>query len=1506
MSSDAGVDQIRFLCSKCFTLISASARDAGGSITCPSCQASVPVPNNTVKQPEAPASASVTQPQQSVPAPSAGSVESSVSKVVVESVKLEAPAPAAAPMAAPAEPATAFVAAESMNISSAPGSGVPQAPAAQAAPAAAPVAVATADAPFSLHRSAEAIAQSTPPMGYRATDQEYSAPKKNRTPSLIKAVSAFVFLGVASGIGISVRNGMERTRIENEVQTMIADADAVFAANDVAGAYEKAQSAVRVLHASTQELDAEKKSKWQARIKLIEETKSEMDALNAVFAKAEKDLPGVRSQLENKKTLLGAVTADNKPLHGKVDALLADVARLELKRKQEKLQKELQAADALYAEGKIEDAALKAVEIGTALNEKPVLQDADIEKRVGTLKKRAADLAEAKSERMKARTETYNEVKRKLQTRIDALDEKNADLKPLVLRLSELKKELIAEEKRSRKLKPDEVTELKAVLHELNRRDKNVVAGTVEGDTIGLTVDDKPLRMGFQRTALTRSLFIEVENNRYLVEMDDLFGRESQPGRPGRPGRARRVLTHAMALGEAMKKAGVQSDDLWNAAEEAPLLSARRADDDGKEHIFLGDRLYIGTSNTKTAEEKDVEADFAKKAEALAVAVENDSEGKAEIRRVVSVAVRATYKEADWYDHLPGKFVRQVVAEGYVEKNLPGSATRLKKELQDYRDAYQRINNPFTSFTGNSSLGDEAVEMRTFEDHSIWRLYDKKNDTTSFAIKNPDDEKNCLFILYDFPGKHTAFPAEAQPKTVRMTHQAIGVTATYDLATGKLNFDQETWDKAAALEAPQMPDEIRTSRGYGAPPWALPPHVLLVNLMGECKSIVTPYGRLDIQDFSKIAEPEKRTAAMEKMLDNIAKVLPTANYLHLYFRYFFEYILDSPITSATSLLGSRAHCGDIHQTTYQSMERFMGGCYVGDCDDLAEFFVNVTRRQNKLSYVMALPQHAACGWAEKNEGEGSYSFYVIDTGPPRVFRNKELDSAIEAAFRAYDENKTMRFDPKSLGFLFRFNGEPTRTPYYLSSRMYTDRDYGEVMERVQSYWHFHFYALGIQKMTEMIEKGDKVPENYVELAGLYGQVRETESSIKNTREALKLLGPQDRQSRMSEEFRIALMWREEHENEKAYEAIKPLISELKVLQSDPQSLNFLSMRLQVMGLLMGIDKPFEAWDVISRDMLMIARRGLLKIEHAGGITSIYKKAQEMARAGKVPSAAEKNELNKIETLLKWFYENALFEQEDDFNDYMRKYAFVGEWYAGRYGQKKLVEELLKANPTFPDPATPRKHDDRKDPEAEDWKWIRLSLHAYSLAMGDALDLDEPPEKWRKDEAVKLADAMLKAASEARKFGSLSSSEFQLLSTRVFRAFLIKDWKDLEDVLREVKERDWARLTTDIAETFGRSARFVTPEEFVEQYKVFTKYVKARPAYFTVIYEAYRSEGIEHALQACPVALALWPGDEDMKREAKYLEELARKKVASKAKKAAESKPAGERIVPPPTEPVKVN
>jgi hypothetical protein len=1425
------------------------------------------------------------------------------------------------------------------------------------------------------------------------------APKSSRGAIVGLALAIVIVAG--GGVGYSMHQNKQRLAMQDQIGNVISKADTATGEGDIDAIDRNAKEAESLLKQHGKGLDQALTSKWNDRLKFYAEVRRNLSELQEMYDKSEasfvaaktpdeseKILTTLRSKLEAKRSAEGPVKESNKPVIAKLESLTRNTAKLQEKQKVRRIRDDLQTAQKLYTDGKIEDAGVKARKISEDLGAAPPVQDQKIEAGVKQLLDRFAVFKTAEEIRLKPARFGYTESLRKLQAEIDKLgedielkplrakllefknevseDEKtkldnlkksvaaaeaqyqsgkieeagdsatklsaelkplqadkelesrlaelqkiatefkqakdirstasadyagareklekklneidpnNAQLRPLAAAIRILKREVHTEQHPQQKLSAKELDELRQVALALTR-DKNIELEGAENDSVGVKYDGKSVRLTIGKTAISRMLLLQSGDNRFMVKPEDLLGRTGQAPH------AARVLRHASELGEAMQKAGVWSEDIWDATAETPFPSARRTEA-GKEVLFLNDRLYIGTAQQKSTAEKEAEADFVKKVEALANAVENDTASDEDSRRVIVFAIRAAAKEAEWFDHLKGEFVRRVLAGDYIESNLPGTATRLKKELADYREAFAKISNTIPFFTGASAKGDELVEGRTYEEHSVWQIYDKAADTTTFAIKDPDDEKGGLFILYDFAGKQTSFPGIENAKKVRMSHQAAGVIATYDPASGKMTHDQDYWDKAVALEAPPYRTEVIASRGFGPPAWSLPPHVLLVDQHATTKGIVTPYGKLEVKDFSKIADVAKRNAEKDQFLAQMAKVLPTANYLHLYFRYFHEYILDSPITSNPTLLGSRTHCGDLHQTAHESLNRLMGGRYVGDCDDLAELFMQVTRMQNKLSFVMSLPAHAACGWTEKGD-DGMYTFYIVDTGPPRVFKHKELDKVIEMACRAYDDNNTMRFDPKSLGYLFRFNGEATRTPYWLSSRMYTDKPYAEAMELVQSYWHFHFYALGINTMLEMIEKGDRVPENCIELAGLYGQVRETEESIRWTAESMKQLGPEDRSSRFNETSRIASLWRVEKNYQKAYEVVQDMIAELKQLENERTSLNFHSTRLELMGVLQSIERPWEAWDVVRGDIQKFFERRALRIEHVGGLTSLYKKMKDLIAEGKVPDVREKAEMQKLENILMWFYANSLFEPDDDFNSYMRKYASLGIYYAGKYGNQRLKDELLKGAP-FPDVAKPREHTKRKDPEEEDWKWIRLSIPSYSVAIADAIDFDEPETKWKKDDAVKLIDAMLKAGEEAKKFGSLSSAEYEILSKRVLRAFLIKDWADLDKVLAETGKRNFARLTTEISETFGQCAKLVTPEEFVQQYKVFAKYIKSRTSYFTVVYEAYRNDGYDQAVAASKVALDCWPGDKDMAREAKYLKELADKK---KAKVAAEPK-----------------
>lgn len=1349
-------------------------------------------------------------------------------------------------------------------------------------------------------------------------------------------IAASFLIAACAGYFIvkTVINGRKQAAYEASVAENLRKAgEALQLRKDIAEAAGYAREAKQTLANPEVPLTPEKTAVWEQLIKSVEGLEAQSRKLDVDFAAAVATPDALKRALKEQRMAHEKEQGpENAALLAKIDKQLEDVEKLRVGKKSAALEKELTAAEDLYKEAKLKEASEKSRQVLNEMPLEPALSDAKIAARAELLIGRNARLETARKIRVgvpsSGAPKEVAEARRRLQAELDQLDPKKEELKPLIASIGALKTEIDAVEsaaikareekerqdkleaaKTARKLKPQDVEMLTKVLELLRNMDGKYEVGKADVDAIAFKYEKRDYRFGIERpkgllTLLgakddvkNSKLYVKCGENAILVDIRHFLPAEK--GAP--PTRPLRAMVHAMALGEALKTAGVKADEFWDTKEEAPLASGRRFDGKGNEDIFLGNRLYTGKAVEKLDRQKKVDQDFKHRAETLAVAVEKDSGSTREVRDIVAMAVRASATEAEWYDHLPGEFVRHVIDGGYIEDNIPGSAERLKKELAGFRAGFKIVSQPFLNFQGVNPAG-EAAEFRTYEDHALWRIYDKQSDTTTFAIKNPDDEKDCLFVLYDYKGKLDDLPDGQEAARVRMTHQAVGVTAEYVPATGKMTWDPKAWELAAQLESPQLPDEYRKEKGYGLPAWSLPPHVLLLDKSAQTKGIVTPYGRLDLKDFNKIKDLDRRHKEMEVYLDQIVKVMPhkpEGSYLHLYYRYFFEYILDSPVTDHPYLMGSRTHCGDIHQTTYQSLERLMGGRFVGDCDDLAEFFMTITRKMGKLSFVMSLPAHAACGWVEKEPNESEYSFYILDTGPPRRFKNRNLDKAVESANRAYDQEGTMRFDPKSLGFLFRFNGEPTRTPYYLSSRMYIDQPYGDAMEKVQSYWHFHFYALGIQTMLEMIEKkGDRVAENCNEVAGLYGQVREVEKSIYWSRESIKQMKSEEKLSRMGEEFRIASMWRGERDNEKAYAAIKPIVDELNTLHSSEDSFNYLGMRMQVAGLLVTLNRPFEAWESIRPDVEIIggfnAEKGRwerpqnLKLEHMGHLTSAYLKMQDLIRNRKVLTSAEVKQKQSLKKILDVFYSNgkALFEDEDDFNEYMHKYAFIGLYYAakGDDGRKKYLEQLLKDGP-YPEPGKKRNHANRVNAMEEDWKWIRLSLSSYSIAIADAIDLEEPPEKWRVDEAVKLCDQMAKAGQVAAKFGSLGNEEFALMSTRVFRAFLVKDWKDLEEVAKETAHRDWARLTTDVAETFGRGARFCTPEEFATQYRMFTKYVKSKPAYFTVVYEAYRADGFKHALEGAKIACELNPADEDMKRELGYLGGL----VAERLKLAEQKK-----------------
>jgi hypothetical protein len=109
-------------------------------------------------------------------------------------------------------------------------------------------------------------------------------------------------------------------------------------------------------------------------------------------------------------------------------------------------------------------------------------------------------------------------------------------------------------------------------------------------------------------------------------------------------------------------------------------------------------------------------------------------------------------------------------------------------------------------------------------------------------------------------------------------------------------------------------------------------------------------------------------------------------------------------------------------------------------------------------------------------------------------------------------------------------------------------------------------------------------------------------------------------------------------------------------------------------------------------------------------------------------------------------------------------------------------------------------------------------------------------------------------------------------------------------LQHVEQENWARLTSDVAETMGASAKYVSPEIFGQQMECFSKYIHTKAPYFTVVYEAYRAEAFEQARIAARVAAKRWPNEQNMEREVKYLDDLIEKRKKLLESYKAQQKP----------------
>ncbi|HLG43212.1 MAG TPA: hypothetical protein VI643_07585, partial [Planctomycetota bacterium] len=624
-------------------------------------------------------------------------------------------------------------------------------------------------------------------------------------------------------------------------------------------------------------------------------------------------------------------------------------------------------------------------------------------------------------------------------------------------------------------------------------------------------------------------VLIEADRVRIVFDVDLVNGREGFAlESAGAMARGMRATRHERVFAESS----------WVVVPDAPGPCAVQTEGD-RAWIYLEGRVYDGDVKGQDPDTNSKVGTFLSRARLLEATVRNSDGVPEALRGPVVALLRAAHTPAAPHDYLDGQFCREAIHGGYLEGHLPKIDESVVDRLKGYRDSYDEILRWRARMTGSNKEGGRVESTSNLEGDGLWRLFDPAGPATTFALSPRDPMGTRLVVHTTFEGKHDLWPEAAEPIRVLMFHPAAGEIARWEAATGKLTFDAERWARALRTDEPQG-----ISDHFGKAEWRVPPHVVRVDSRGRPQALILPNGTLRAAPF---APGPARRDAQEKFLDDCARLLRTPGELHLFYRYFVQYVLDSPVTTAVTLIGSSRHTGEVHQDAYQTLDRWVAGRLLADCDDLAEFYQTVLKRQGRLAYVLGVPGHATCGLIEKEGDE--WVFFCVDTGPPRQLRDKDLDMVLERLLLTYDDEGDMSFDPRSVRFMFRFAGEQTRSDYYLDSRMFRDREYAEIMIRVQEFWHFSFYALGIETMGKMLET-DKMPANCAEIAGLFMRVGQYEHAIRWTETGVAGLDPKDPLSRLNESMRKALCLRELKRTGDAVQVLKASAAELAAIQRD--------------------------------------------------------------------------------------------------------------------------------------------------------------------------------------------------------------------------------------------------------------------------------------------------------------------------------------------------------------------
>ncbi len=947
------------------------------------------------------------------------------------------------------------------------------------------------------------------------------------------------------------------------------------------------------------------------------------------------------------------------------------------------------------------------------------------------------------------------------------------------------------------------------------------------------------------------------------------------------------------SLARRMKKAEVPADTVktWELM-EGPGWPVAFGEKDGKKYCFFENELYTVTeADNENVEDLEAYRAAAKK---LHQDIMNDDNLSQKLRLALDHVLQGTYGELAAEDYINGDFCRQVVQGPYLEKHVHKLADQHRQNLEAYRQALAKVQagRPFFSFKradgatvtalrvlsadldqGHVEGGDQDANNPTRVPRYRWRI--ESAAEAVFARPLPERQLYPLMLVNVYEGKHTAPPPSGAPQRAEVWHPVDGLLASWTKGDKTLTGDPDVWIRAVGAETAGIRQNMR---GSGPPAWGFPIHVPLYDGRDYPLGIVTPHGLLDSPAFTDIEDKAERHMAEDKWLQKCAEILKSPGDLALFFRHLAKYCLDSPMATDPGLIGRKKATGEFHQTVYQLLDRKVAGFFIGDCDDMAEFYQVVTAMQGKNSFVFSLPGHAACGYVDVDEeGEDKkYSLVFLQTGPAQLFAGEDFIEVLRNGVKSFDRGGSHHFDPESVGFLLRFGGEQRRTPYALSSEVLLDREYAEQMIDIQSYWHYHYYSTALRKLRDIIEKRP-ILGNYNEILGLYSMIGLYDKARNLYEEKMRPIKT-DPRSRLSNLLRMMDLCARHDDKDQMKKYLQEVMIIMKEEYLDKKDirgyLGCFNIRTQVAAVFLEEGDFLNGLNLLKTDLDIQPQLhgGYLPGPLLRVLAAYYSEIRRHEDAGKPMSL----QLEKWRDLIALEIEKNLsrfFLESDSFNNTLGKYSMLGTFAIARFGRETSIEKLCADGPY---PEGERQHHERGAAITdEDWAWFRVCPQlAWGLAQ-DFLDKENKPETYAPEKAVPLIEAMRRGYRVAteRQLGSMELMDGLMLTAALRKALFQQDKEAFTALFIRLGKLDHSSYYQAAAEEFGRSCGYIRMEEMPEWMEIFHKHVPGKQYYFRAAYAAVRAKQYDRGLYIGERSADFFPDEKSMSDEAKAMKPL---------------------------------